>query len=292
MGWTRDCRLETGRARYLAFSPECVELIEANGGETFLRSLFNEPIGEALTKPGLDAWRDRRRLTLTDGNGNEQTAYLKRYRQPPWTQQLPRILGAGRRHGTAWREWEPIARLNRAGVPTLRPIALGQRMARCWEQASFILTEAVDGQALERWMPQHWVQLPAADRHEWIRSVAELVGRLHAACLCHRDLYLSHIYVRPGTIGRTQFTLIDLQRLFAPRWRLRRWRVKDLAQLNYSAPIRLVTRADRWRFLCTYLPAASRDERRWWMHDIVAKSRRIARHDRRRRARLAGGANA
>jgi len=63
----------------------------------------------------------------------------------------------------------------------------------------------------------------------------DLVANLHAAGHVHRDLYASHIFL-DAEGGRVQLYLIDLARVFVPRWRVFRWRVKDLAQLKYSMP--------------------------------------------------------
>jgi hypothetical protein len=78
--------------------------------------------------------------------------------------------------------------------------------------------------------------------------------------------------------------LIDLQRVQYRRWWRDRWVVKDLAQLNYSAPPEAISCTDRLRFLKTYLDVdrLGRRERRL-IRRIVAKTARIARHDARKR---------
>jgi hypothetical protein len=79
-----------------------------------------------------------------------------------------------------------------------------------------------------------------------VRAVADLARRLHACGLVHRDLYLCHIFARPGEYD---LTLIDLARL--RRATSRRRRVKDLAALLSSAR-GLVSRTDLWRGLLRY----------------------------------------
>lgn len=88
----------------------------------------------------------------------------------------------------------------------------------------------------------------------------------------------------PGVLPA--FRLIDLARVFKPRWLRQRWIVKDLAALHYSCPAGLVTRTDRLRWLKLYRrvrrlgPAERRLIRR-----IETKVARIARHDRSRASR-------
>lgn len=111
-----------------------------------------------------------------------------------------------------------------------------------------------------------------------VRRLAELVRRLHAIPMCHRDLYLCHVFVRAE--DETLF-LIDLQRLLGrPGGRLRRrWRVKDLAALRHSSNRPAVTRSDRLRFLLTYLDRRRVDpEVRDWVRRVERKARRLGRH--------------
>ena len=85
-------------------------------------------------------------------------------------------------------------------------------------------------------------------------ELARLVADFHRAGFVHRDLYLSHIFIcNTGKPTDETFCLIDLQRVFRPKFRRRRWMVKDLAALNFSTPEELVGRWERLRFLCRYV---------------------------------------
>ena len=166
-------------------------------------------------------------------------------------------------------------------------------MAGPWERRSFILLREVPGESLERWWPQH---LPpeSQETHPNRRRVrldrlARFVAGFHAAGFVHRDLYLSHVFVQPAT-GNSgdagggpdeRFALIDLQRVFQPKWRHRRWVVKDLAALDYSTPRDRVGQKERLRFLCRYVRECGRfGSARQLARRIGAKTARIARHGR------------
>jgi len=243
--------------------------------------------GERLTKPGL-GHRQRWRLTLHDADGSARTVYLKRFVPPPIRQQLRRLLGPGRRCSTGGWEWTAIHRLAAAGIPTMTPLAVGQEMlGGCWERRSFVVTDAVGGEALERWLPVHLagdLDARRALRRRLVDAVADLVRRFHAAGFCHRDLYTSHVFV--AVEPELRLWLIDLQRVFSPRWRRGRWRIKDLAELHFSTPAGCVPATDRVRFLKRYLGIDRLDARaKRLARRVAAKARRIARHDLRRRRR-------
>ena len=118
----------------------------------------------------------------------------------------------------------------------------------------------------------------------WLASSAAF----HGTGLCHRDLYLCHIFaeIDAKPVRKTpRFHLIDLARVHRPRWRRMRWIIKDLSQLDASARQVGASRTDRLRFLRAYLHLPREAQRvRWYVRRIVRKSdwilRRIERKSR------------
>ena len=92
-----------------------------------------------------------------------------------------------------------------------------------------------------------------------VAGVADVARTMHAAGLHHQDFYLTHLMV-PQRGPAATIHVLDLGRVrFQPRL-ARRWIVKDLAQLNYSAAG--VSASDRLRFLTRYLGhRPTRDDR-------------------------------
>jgi len=257
-----------------------------------LESVFAWRAGQRLDKPGLEAWRQRWRIRLSDGETEltERTLYLKRFEHPPLRRQLQRWRQGDPMLSTAGIEWRNARQLAAADVATAEPAAFGQRMLGPWEWRSFVLLGEVEGESLERWVPKH---LSPADRESdlgrrraLVDQLSRFVARFHKSGFVHRDLYLSHIFISnteanvPAVVGGgVVFTLIDLQRVFRPRWRRRRWVVKDLAALNYSTPSDRVGRFERLRFLCRYTRVCGRfGSARVLAPLIEAKTARIARH--------------
>lgn len=264
-----------------------------------LEGVFACNAGESMSKPGLAGHRERIRLRLVDPAGNERVIYLKRYLNPPLTEQIRRIREAGRHGGTASRERRMIRRLWTLGIPTLDGVAFGEEMHGPWERRSFSMTAAIDGISLEKLAERTGrgeAALTSADRRDIARQLAYLVGRLHRHGLFHRDLYLCHVFLTRNATGRAILRLIDLARMIDRPRRRRRWQIKDLSALHFSTPAELVPRAARLRFLYDYLAALSpptRERRakanvRQMAGDVERRTAYMAAREARRRERRAG----
>jgi hypothetical protein len=252
-----------------------------------LDALLNFDAGEDLTKPGLARWRRRSRVLLADEAGHNHVYYLKRFFSPPLLVQARRLVchGLGTSHARA--EAETAAALGRAGVQTYRVAAFGERVSLGVERASAVLIASLPGESLERWWPgRRWAlyeQQRTVQRLSLIEELAAFVARFHASAFVHRDLYFSHVFIDDAAAEARRFALIDLGRVFRPGWRRRRWIVKDLAQLEYSASAAGVSRSDRARFFMTYCRAMRMgDPPRSLAVAVLRKAGRIAARDARR----------
>ncbi|HUT59755.1 MAG TPA: lipopolysaccharide kinase InaA family protein [Phycisphaerae bacterium] len=240
--------------------------------------------GIDMTVPRL-GHRTRMRLGVRCDDGRERTLFLKRYRREPFWWRVRRRLTYGRRRSPAGVEMDNIRAAVAAGLPTIIEAICGEQFDRWGASRSFIVVVAVPGEALEQsaegFIARH---VDDPDMLELFTArLAELVRRLHGAGYVHRDLYSSHVFLDETEDGFA-LHLIDLARMFAPRRRQFRWRVKDLAALKYSMPASWV--GPCWQtFLRAYTPEA--DERvigRWAkaVDDKVAyMSWRIGRRKRR-----------
>jgi len=195
--------------------------------------------GEKLTKPGL-GHRERIRLRLTDDEGREVEWYLKRYGPPLEEMGAHHCCGGSHDAGhlsPAEAELRAVRMLESAGVATERAVAFGAEPDMWGTVRSYLIVEAVPGDALERCFEDFTSRHDGADQavSAFNAALVELLSGLHGAGLAHRDLYASHIFLHEGADG-PELSLIDLARVLRPRWRRFRWRVKDLAQLKYSMP--------------------------------------------------------
>jgi heptose I phosphotransferase len=197
------------------YDPRHKPLLSAAGLGNY-DAVMNTDAGKKLVKPGLGS-RERIRLDLAGADGRPRTYYLKRY------------------HGCtspAVNEWEGVRLTRAAGAPTMEAAAMGVGPA-----GGFVIVTAVPGEALERCLEEFMQRRGDPQiQTRLAESLGALLGTLHAAGLCHRDFYTSHVFLHERG-GRFDLYVIDLARVFKPAWRLWRWRAKDLAQLRFSLPI-------------------------------------------------------
>lgn len=173
------------------------------------------------------------------------------------------------RRNPAQLEWRNANQLEALGIPTVEAVGWGRH-----DSGSFVVLRGADGlQADERW--RHGIGATTA--LAWTDALAVYVARLHEAGLCHRDLNIYHVLLD----GASELRLIDVGRVMGIGWwRPRRWLIKDLASLHYSAqregfPPRLAR-----RFLRRYVEATSRPwTTRRLLARVLAKSARYRRHN-------------
>lgn len=205
--------------------------------------------------------------------------YVKIYKRVPLHRRW--FLGGGF-SSPARQEWDAVNSLRQYGFDMPEAVAVGEAPSMMGvSPASFIVTREVSGRPLDEVLAEGWPDPHglggAQARDAVVKDVAGMVRRFHACGFYHRDLYCGHLIVAPDPRWGRPF-IIDLQRVgqsFPPR---RRWLIKDLAALDYSAPP-TVSRADRLRFLLTYLCKSRVDpEARRWVRQVRDKVRQIASH--------------
>jgi tRNA A-37 threonylcarbamoyl transferase component Bud32 len=250
---------------------------------TSFDAVFSFSSAKNLTKSNLAPFRSRLQFEIDSSQFlPPTTVFLKRYDNPPILVQLKNWLSHRRRISCASCEVEPIRELPAAGVCTPKIIAYGWQWGALFEKRSFIITEKIpDADALERKLPDCFNAPPITEnlksRRDYIARFAAFIKRFHQTGYCHRDLYFSHIFYRTdGTL-----CLIDLARAFKPVLMRRRFLIKDIAQIHYSAPAAYFSKSDRLRFYLAYT-ARNRLSRRdkAFIRKVLAKTNRMAEHDR------------
>lgn len=190
----------------------------------------------------------------------ERAFFVKQYRCPAW-------LDSGRhlvRASASQREYERAVEVLRRQVPSVTPVAVGERCRRGVVGENFLVTEAIpEACSLEEYVSERLPLLPAAEqavmRRKLTKSLARLCAAAHRAGVFHDDLHTGNILIRLDTChgGRDdprlpELHLIDLAgaRLSGPLgWRQSR---SSLVMLG-AAWWRHASQSDRWRFWRIYL---------------------------------------
>ena len=273
------------RLNDLLVAPDCVELLEQHGLDT-VEAWFTTKGDAVLDKPGLASWRRRLRLVLEGDDGRRHTFYIKRFSNPPASARREvRRSGTGAR-SVAGIEWRWMAHLAANGIPCPHAVAFGESFVGRREYRSVVVLAEVPGQSLETWLTR-WSTSDLATVRSLVDPTAELVARFHQSGFAHRDLYACHLFYDDRATAGHMLHLIDLQRVFRPRWCRRRWIIKDLAALNHSMPRDLIPQSIRVAWLKRYLGVRTLDDSaKRLARRIAAKTASMSRHDVRRQARL------
>lgn len=230
------------------------------------------------------------------------TAYFaKLHRGIPWRDVAKDLLSLKRPVVGAGREFAACRHLAASNVPVPAVAAYGWRGWNPATRRSFVLCEALAGFASLEEVARRWRcdgAPPVGLRRQLLGEVAGLTRRLHGAGVNHRDYYLCHLFVDASKLaaGEIALAVIDLHRAGIRRRVPRRWLLRDLAALLYSAAAAAagtenrpspagagwrLSRTDQFRFVRGYAaasPAATlRRNRRFWR----AVARRAARLERR-----------
>lgn len=195
---------------------------------------------------------DRRevlRIQTTDEAGRSLLLFMKRNWRSSKKNGLVSLLRRGRVWSLAREEWENFKTVQRAGLQTAGLVAYAEECGPLWEKFSCLLTEAAVGpDNLEQFLQQG----PARDRRRRIfDALAREVRRMHEAGVATPDFWSRHIFFDAAAPAPV-FCFIDLARLDSGRPLARHARVRALASLNVSAPLRLVSWRERLRFLRLY----------------------------------------
>ena len=201
---------------------------------------------------------DRRevlRIQTTDAEGRPLLLFLKRNWRSSKKNGLASLLRHGRVRSLAREEWENFKIVQRAGIRTAGLVAYAEECGPLWEKFSCLLTEAAVGpDNLERFLQQ---ARPPGERRRIFDALAREVRRMHEAGVATPDCWARHIFC-DAAAPNPVFSFIDLARLDRGRPLSRRARVRSLASLNVSAPLRQVSLRERLRFL---LLSAGRKDR-------------------------------
>jgi hypothetical protein len=263
------------RIRFAA-DPAFEKMLKQMGLDS-IDTIFAFSGGQTLSKATLAKHRSRIRL---ETENPAATLFLKRYENTPALAQIKNWLSHRQIASTMFYDLNPANKLAAAGINTPQTVCYGSQWGMLFEKRSFIITRQIPGESLERLLPPYFADTSKEKlkmRRKFINSLAQFARTFHATGYCHRDFYLAHIFHHDGV-----FYLIDLQRAFKPLLFAKRYRIKDITQLSYSAAKTYFSRTDRLRFYCAYSGTKRLEEKdKSFIHAVIKKMSQMADHDRR-----------
>lgn len=217
----------------------------------------------------LDVWQREGRVRVVK-DGAHRTVYrvelpqgavfIKHYRCPAWWDPLRNLWRAS----ASRREFNKAIELQRRGIATIRPLALGEQFVRGGVQENFLITAAeLQTVALNEFV-ERLANRPR-DEAELIRlrlaeALATLCAQLHRAGVYHDDLHAGNILVRSDSCRtgqrseRPELRVLDLpgiQFSDALDWP----RSRDSLVMLHSDWVQRATPRERWMFWRHYVRA-------------------------------------
>lgn len=254
----------------LLVNADFARILEFNGLNSFenLWNMSGESVKKVLKERGTE------RVFLKSPESPALTeAYIKRYKPDPFISRLKNFLSLRPcRFPGARNEWEAIIEFHRRELPTMQPLACGAA-----DGNSCILSLGITDYVRASDLFAKFAKGERTRRRKLIRRIAELAAGMHLAEMAHQDFYLVHMFIREKEDDRV--FLIDLQRVIFEGSFSERWRVKDLAQLLFSAD-NLVSKTDILYFWKIYTDMAGMEMYRdnSLINRIFRKAARIRRH--------------
>ena len=213
----------------------------------------------------------KNRLTYEVHLGNLHF-YVKRHLGCGWGEVFKEWYRFRKPVVSARTEWEGAATLADAGVRVPKVLGKGERGRYPHAIESFVVLDALENCATLEHFKHGWMETTGTRWVEVKRALIDEVARtgqtMHRQGINHRDFYINHFLINRDLISKWQkgqsipLNLIDLHRAQYRRRVPKRWLIKDLASLLFSALDAGLTSTDYIRYLRVYL---GKD----WKHSLL-----------------------
>ncbi len=186
------------------------------------------------------------------------------------------VLGAA-------NEWHALKRLKSLGIETMEPVAYisqGRNPARI--QSSIVTRELENTMSLEEFCANEVVSVGL--KYKLLSKLASVSRVLHENGVNHRDYYICHFLMDLASLNAATpvIYLIDLHRAQIRTRTPRRWRVKDVGGLFFSALDLDLTQRDLYRFMKVYSGRSLREtlhhDKAFWQQ-VVHRARLLYEQD-------------
>ena len=252
--------------------------------ETFRKAWGKDPFVSAFSVQG-EVFRDVKNRRTMRFRMDGRSYFIKLHGPVGWGEIWKNLLQFKLPVIGSANEYLAISLLNKLGVPTMTACAFGIRGTNPAAMESFLVTEDLVGMISLEDFCRDWKTNPppTALKNRILRALAVTCARMHASGLNHRDCYLCHFLLDPASVHekRIRLHVIDLHRAQLRSRIPRRYRVKDLAGIFFSAMDCGLSRRDALRFIAAYTPRAGALDAKIWA-DVFRAAIRLYRKDFRR----------
>ncbi len=208
--------------------------------------------------------------------GTVHSLYLKQYLYRSTWDILKHLFRPSR----AQRAFKASLMLAENGLLSPEVIAVGELRHALVSTRTFLLTQELENaRSLYAWSQDNRNAQTAAalpNKQEFINTLGETIGRMHAAGIFQGDLRPGNIFAAQSR-GKWNFFFLDNERTKQFRRLPNRLRLKNLVQVNMFRT-GTVTNTDRIRFFRAYLaqnPKIERYKKFWWKKTIRRTQRRL-----------------
>jgi heptose I phosphotransferase len=207
----------------LILNTEYAELLKGNGISSAdkLWTLTSEPVKKLLKERGTEK-------AFLENNGEKIEVYIKHYTPPPLKERIKAASSLKFKSFDAFDEWDSLLAFHRHNLPTMIPLAVARQGAK-----TCILTLGITDYRRASHLFEEFTAKDNKRKEKLILKIADLAGKMHSEGMAHQDFYLVHIFVKEN--NNDEIFLIDLQRTIKQNQLSERWRIKDLAQIYFSA---------------------------------------------------------
>ncbi|MDR2861804.1 MAG: lipopolysaccharide kinase InaA family protein [Syntrophobacterales bacterium] len=215
----------------------------------------------------------------------KRTFYLKRH-APLDTVLRGRIVPFfEKRFSPGVSEFEYICAFREHGIPTVSPVAAGEREISANQYESFLVTDSFEPyiplEDIIRIFPDDLRGKAGEIKKRNLIQQASLMARqIHEAGFNHCDFNATHVLVSPfDEKGLFSLATFDLQRIDRKKWLRWKWFIKVMAEMSYTLPAPLFTEED-WLFLYQTYKGSQRLNMwdRFELNIIKRKRKKISKH--------------
>ena len=207
-------------------------------------------------------------------DNNETTFFLKRFYNPGCKNTLRAWMQYGRPISHGKLEWSNANLLLSNGIGAYNPVCYGERTLWGFETESFVVTEQLAMESLDKFVFHKWKSLSSGQQNDIIIEIAKTVRKVHSLNISMHDLYVTHIFIARDH-DRYSLSFIDLENM-SQNVRSSYQKARDLGRLYYSMADEYFDEDSKELLIDTSLGDKGPNRRAFLKRMIIARAKKMA----------------